>query len=318
MSGFVAGPEHAGTRLDVAVAEHLGASRSSVASRIAAGEVTVDGRCVGKQHRLRAGEHVEVHPPASEAGPAAPPLPPVRYEDAHLLVVAKPAGLVVHPGHGHPGGTLVDALRAAAVPLAPAGGDTRPGIVHRLDRDTTGLLVVAKTDAAYAGLVDALRERRVARRYLALVEGRPRDRRGRIEGPIGRDPRDRVRFAVVADGRPAVTSYTVLEVGSVTTARGRDEVALLSCELGTGRTHQVRVHLSTMGHPLVGDATYRGSATLARAIGIDRPALHAAHLAFVHPVTGDEVAVDEPLPSDLADALVRAGIALPPAVAGPG
>ena len=190
--------------------------------------------------------------------------------------------------------------------------------MHRLDRDTTGLLVVAKTDAAYAGLVDALHDRRVVRRYLALVEGHPRDRRGRIEGPIGRDPRDRVRFAVVADGRPAVTRYTVLSVGSVETTRGVVEVAWLSCELGTGRTHQVRVHLSTMGHPLVGDTTYRGSATLARAVGIERPALHAAHLAFTHPITGAEVAVDEPLPGDLAAALARAGIDVPSEGPGPG
>ena len=318
MTGFVAGPQHEGLRLDVALAQHLGSSRSQAAARIAAGEVRVDGRPVGKQHRLRPGESIEVADPVQQPQEPPPPLPPLRYEDEHLLVVAKPAGLVVHRGAGHHGDTLVDALREAGIPLAEAGGSDRPGIVHRLDRDTTGLLIVAKTDAAHAGLVALLRERHVARHYLAVAEGCPRERRGRVEGPIGRDPRNRVRFAVVAGGRPAVTRYEVLEVGALHAEGHRHEVAYLACRLETGRTHQVRVHLSGMGHPLVGDVAYGASRALAQAGEMERPALHAAHVSFRHPITEVRVSVDEPLPADLVQLLTRAGITPPPAEAAGG
>jgi 23S rRNA pseudouridine1911/1915/1917 synthase len=309
VNGFAVGDDRAGTRLDVAVADHLGCSRSQAAARIAAGEVTVDGAAGTKQHRLRPGQHVEVADPVPPPAPPAPSPPPIRHRDDHLLVVAKPAGLVVHPGPGHPHGTLVDALAAAGVPLARAGGPERPGIVHRLDRDTSGLLVVASTDEAHAGLVDALRRRAVTRRYLAIVEGVPADPRGRIEGPIGRDPRDRVRFAVVADGKPAVTRYEVRGHGTVEDASGRRrEAAVLVCTLETGRTHQIRVHLSTLGHPVVGDRTYRASRVVDAALGLTRVALHAGALGFDHPVTGDRLEVVEPPPVDLAAALERLGI----------
>ncbi len=311
MTAFEVEADQAGTRIDVTVAAVVGCSRSQAAARIEAGQVLVDGATVAKRHRLRVGERVEVRDPDPATRAPAPPLPPVRYEDEHLLVVAKPVGLVVHPGHGHPSGTLVDALEAAGIPLAAAGGEGRPGIVHRLDRDTSGLMVVAKTDLAYHGLVAALRERTVERRYLALVQGRPGDDRGWIDGPIGRDPRDRTRFAVVADGKPARTRYRLLSAGRVESGDDEVEVSLLACELATGRTHQVRVHLSTLGHPLVGDPVYRGSRRLADVLGLQRPGLHAAHVAFAHPVAGQRVVIDEPLPDDLVTALTRAGISPP-------
>jgi 23S rRNA pseudouridine1911/1915/1917 synthase len=312
VSDFEVDEAAAGTRLDVALADHLGVSRSRAAARILAGEVLVDGVAGSKQHRLRAGESITLLEPPTPAPVEVPPMPPVRYEDEHLLVVAKPAGLVVHPGAGTPHGTLVDALRGAGVELADGGDDRRPGIVHRLDRDTSGLLVVAKSAAAYAGLVEALRERRVARRYLALVAGLPARPRGRIEGPIGRDPGDRLRFAVVADGKPATTRYELLADGDAPEMEpGRGTVALLACRLLTGRTHQIRVHLTELGHPIVGDPVYRPKRSLARALGLERPFLHAAALGFVHPVTGTDIALQEPLPDELVAALDTVGIAVP-------
>jgi 23S rRNA pseudouridine1911/1915/1917 synthase len=312
VSGFEVDQDAAGVRLDVALADHLGVSRSRAAARILAGEVLVDGSAASKQHRLRVGERIALLEPPTPAPADVPPMPPVRYEDEHLLVVAKPAGLVVHPGAGTPHGTLVDALRGAGVELADGGDDQRPGIVHRLDRDTSGLLVVAKSAAAYTGLVAALRERRVARRYLALVAGVPARPRGRIEGPIGRDPGDRLKFAVVTDGKPAVTRYELLADGDAPAMEpGRGTVALLACRLLTGRTHQIRVHLTELGHPIVGDPVYGPRRSLARALGLERPFLHAAALGFVHPVTGADVAVHEPLPPALVAALEVVGIAVP-------
>jgi 23S rRNA pseudouridine1911/1915/1917 synthase len=313
VSGFTAGTDDDGTRLDVALAAHLGCSRSQAAARIGAGDVEVDGVVVAKQHRLRAGQRVTVAAPATVPPVAPPPLPPIRHRDEHLLVVAKPAGLVVHPGHGRPHGTLVDALAGAGIALAPAGGADRPGIVHRLDRDTSGLLVVASTDEAHAGLVRALQRREVTRRYVALVEGVPANPRGRIEAPIGRDPRDRLRFAVVTGGKPAVTRYVVRGHGTVVDASGRQrEVAVLACTLETGRTHQIRVHLSTLGHPVVADPTYRGSRAVAEALGLTRTALHAGGLAFDHPVTGERIEVTEPLPADLRAAVAALGLSEDP------
>jgi 23S rRNA pseudouridine1911/1915/1917 synthase len=309
VTGFTAGPDEAGARLDVALAARLGWSRSQAAARITGGAVRVDGVQVGKQHRLREGQHVTVDEPRELPAVAAPSLPPVRYRDEHLLVVAKPAGMVVHPGHGRPHGTLVDALAGAGIPLAPAGGEDRPGIVHRLDRETSGLLVVASTDEAHAGLVRALQRREVTRRYVALVEGVPANARGRIEAPIGRDPRDRLRFAVVTDGKPAVTRYVTRGSGTVVDSSGRRrEVAVLACTLETGRTHQIRVHLSTLGHPVVADPTYRSSRVVAESLGLTRTALHAGLLALDHPITGERIEVTEPLPADLAAAVSVLGL----------
>jgi 23S rRNA pseudouridine1911/1915/1917 synthase len=301
-----------GVRLDVWLARTLATTRARAAARIDAGEVTVDGRPARRSHRVEGGQRIAVAAEVAAPEIAAPPLPPVRHRDEHLLVIAKPAGLVVHPGPGHAGGTLVDALRAAGIPLAAAGGEGRPGIVHRLDRDTSGLLAVACSDAAHAGLVEALRRRAVTRRYLALVDGVPDSPVGRIEAPIGRDPDHRRRFATVPGGKEAVTRYATIATGLV----GDRPVALLACRLETGRTHQIRVHLTAIGHPVLGDPVYGPRPAVAAALGLDRPALHAGRLAFDHPVTGGRVDVTEPLPDDLATALGRAGIAVPdPALA---
>lgn len=315
---FVVTERDDGDRLDVAVARTLALPRAQVAARIDGGDVTVDGAPARRSHRVRAGERVALAAAADEPGQPAPSLPPVRFRDEHLVVLAKPTGLVVHPGPGHADGTLVDALVAAGVPLAPAGGEGRPGIVHRLDRDTTGLLVVACTDPVHEALVDALRRRDVTRRYLALVAGVPDNRVGRIEAPIGRDPDHRRRFATVPDGKPAVTRYTTVATGHV------DErpVSLLACRLESGRTHQIRVHLTAIGHPVVGDTVYGPRPAIAAALGLDRPALHAGRLAFTHPVTGEVIDLAEPLPEDLAAALRRAGLEVPDVAAvlgdGPG
>lgn len=301
----------AGRRLDVLLADRLGESRSRAAARIDRGEVTLDGAPLAKSYTVSPGERIVVAaPPREPTGAAGVAPPPIRYEDEHLLVVAKPAGLVVHPGTGHPAGTLVQALADAGVPLAPAAGEDRPGIVHRLDRDTSGLLLVAKTDTAYVALVTALKRRRVQRRYVALVEGEPASPKGRIEAPLGRDPADRKRFAVIAGGKHAVTRYEVDRVGSV----GSDQphpVALLACELETGRTHQIRVHLSAAGHPVVGDRTYGARRDLAHELGLERFFLHAAALRLAHPVTGVPLGIDEPLPGELVEALQRAGLGPP-------
>jgi 23S rRNA pseudouridine1911/1915/1917 synthase len=304
---FVAAASDEGDRLDVVLARNLGLTRAQVAARIDAGEVTVDATVARRSHRVRPGESIRLAAVAATPATPAPALPPVRYRDEHLLVLAKPAGLVVHPGPGHAAGTLVDALVAAGIPLAAAGGEERPGIVHRLDRDTTGLLVVASSDEAHAGLVEALRQRAVTRRYLTLVAGVPTARNGRIEAPIGRDPQHRRRFATVPDGKPATTRYRTLATGLA----GDRPVALLACRLESGRTHQIRVHLTAIGHPVVGDRVYGPRPALAAAAGLDRPALHAGRLAFVHPVTGERVDVVESVPDDLAAALTRVGIVVP-------
>jgi 23S rRNA pseudouridine1911/1915/1917 synthase len=309
---FVVDLTHDGQRLDVVVAEVLGVSRSAAAQRIDAGGVTVGGRPARRSRTLVEGEVVEMPPvPVVEAGPA-PALPPVRYRDEHLLIVAKPPGLVVHPGAGHQSDTLVDALLEAGVPLADGGDPTRPGIVHRLDRDTSGLLVVASTTAAFTGLVAMLAERSITRRYLALLAGTPPEPRGVVDAPIGRHPNRRTRFAVVADGRPARTRYRVLGEGEVMAADGSSRsVTSVVCGLETGRTHQIRVHLDAVGAPVAGDPVYGTDRTTALALGLERPALHAAHLAFDHPVTGERIELTEPLTADLALAWSRAGLVAP-------
>lgn len=310
MTSFRVDDEQAGQRLDVVLADVLGTSRNQVVSRLTAGEITVNGQLVGKQHRLRVGETVEVGAAAVPASSPAPPLPPVRYRDEHLVVLAKPPGLVVHPGAGHRDDTLVQALEAAGIPLAPAGGPERPGIVHRLDRDTSGLLIVACTDTAHERLVAALAAREIERRYLAVVIGEPTNARGRIEAPIGRDPASRTRYGVVADGKPAVTRYATQGVGRVG-GELRAAVSLVACTLETGRTHQIRVHLAAIGHPVVGDVTYGSRPAVAAALGAGRPLLHAASLRFTHPVTGQRITLDEPPPDDLVAACAQVGITMP-------
>jgi 23S rRNA pseudouridine1911/1915/1917 synthase len=289
--------EAAGLRLDRFLAG-LGAvgSRSAAERLIAAGEVTVDGAGGTKSLRLQGGEEVAFAPPSPASGrPESADLGlPIAYEDDWLLVVDKPAGVVTHPAPGVHEPTLVEGLVERGI----AGGDDpeRPGIVHRLDRDTSGLLVVARDDTTQRRLAEALRARRIDRRYVALVHGRPPSVRGTIEAPIGRDPLDIGRMAVDGRGaRDAVTRFASLEALAHHT--------LLRVTLETGRTHQIRVHLAAIRHPVVGDPLYgRGGAEL----GLDRQFLHAAELAFEHPQTGERLELASPLPADLADALQRA------------
>ena len=298
----VAGAEAAGRRLDEVVAELAGTSRAQAARWAGDGLVEVDGRPRPKAHRLRGGERLAWTPPPPPAagGPVAEDRPlTVRYEDDRLLVVAKPAGLVVHPGPGHPTGTLVNALLGRAGTSLSAGGGAadRPGIVHRLDKDTSGLLLVAKDDATHLALARDLAAHRVERRYLALVQGRLPAEEGTVDAPVGRHPRDRKRMAVVPTGRPAVTHWRVLETFPA--------VQLVEATLETGRTHQVRVHLASLRHPLAGDRTYGADPTLAARLGLPRPFLHAWRLAFDHPWTGTRVDLTEPLPPDLQGVLDR-------------
>jgi 23S rRNA pseudouridine1911/1915/1917 synthase len=274
--------EAAGQRLDRFLADVLG-SRAAAERAVAAGAL-VDGARRPKSHRLAGGEEVTLAP---EAAPPArrPDLPQVRiaYEDEHVLVVDKPAGLVVHPGAGHAADTLVDVLAGRI-----AGGDPeRPGIVHRLDRDTSGLMVVARTPEAYEGLSRLVRERALERTYLAVVRGRPRSRRGRIDAPIGRDRRHPTRISLDTDSpREAVTNFEVEHL--------YERHALLRVRLETGRMHQIRVHLAAIDLPVVGDPTYG-----AHDPSLARQFLHAARLAFPHPVTGARVEATSPLPDDL-------------------
>lgn len=285
-----------GERVDRAIAFLTGWSRSDVRALVSAGDVLVGGRVVARSHRLREGEVVEVlgEPPADDL-PGPQPVPvDVRYEDTDVIVVAKPAGLVVHPGAGHTHGTLVHGLLARFPELAAVGDPARPGIVHRLDRETSGLLVVARTEPAYQFLVDALTRHDVERCYLALVWGAPDSLRGVIDAPIGRSVRRRTRMAVRESGRPARTAYEVMHTFTA------PEVALVECRLETGRTHQIRVHLAAIGHPVVGDGAYGGARP---GVTPGRPFLHATRLEFRHPSTGVPMRFDEPLPPDLAGTL---------------
>jgi len=283
----------AGERLDVFLAAHAG-SRSAAQRLIDGGHVTVDGAERPKRHVLAGGETIAVAAP--EAVAAAPDAPPatfrIAYEDDHLLVVDKPPGIVVHPAPGHRTGTLVQALAGRV-----AGGDDpeRPGVVHRLDRDTSGLLVLARDEATHAALKAALARRDLVREYVALVEGRPPARSGTIDAPLGRDRRVRTRRSSDTDeGRPAVTHFEVV--------RALPEDTLLRVRLETGRTHQIRAHLLAIGHPVAGDPEYGAAGRH----GLQRQFLHAARLAFAHPATGAPVDIRSALPPDLAAALARA------------
>lgn len=285
-----------GRRLDVAVAEALGVSRSQAGDLVRAGAVSVAGRVERKSYRVAAGDVIEI---AEE--PASPPPVPegveVVFEDDHLLVVSKPAGVVTHAAPGLREATLVDALRAGGRELASQPGPDRPGIVHRLDRDVSGLLLVAKTDEAYAALTGAMSRREIERTYLALVVGVPEVDRGKIDAPIGRSPRHPTRMAVLPEGRPAVTWFRV--------AQRYLGATLLEVRLETGRTHQIRTHLAAIGHPIVGDAAYGHDPALAKRLGLRRPFLHATRLAFDHPVTGVRVEVSSPLPPPLERTLAE-------------
>jgi 23S rRNA pseudouridine1911/1915/1917 synthase len=281
-------------RVDRVVALVTGCSRSEAQELVAAGLVHVEGRPVAKSRRLHQGEQVEVTGEPERRGlPQPEDLPiDVRYEDDDVLVIAKPAGLVVHPGAGHHDGTLVNALLHRYPGIAGVGDPERPGIVHRLDVDTSGLLVVALSQAAYEVLVAVLAAREVERRYLALAMGTFATPRGIIDAPIGRSTQRRTRMAVAEGGREARTEFTVLE--------SFGDRTLVELKLQTGRTHQIRVHLAAVDHPVAGDRTYGGGRAAAACA---RPFLHAHRLAFDHPVTGVRVALDDPLPPELQSVL---------------
>ncbi len=300
------GPGEKG-RLDRFVADRLELSRTRVQALVAQGRVLVDGHAPRKSERVEEGSEVVVEIPPAETVEMLPEDLPVSivYEDEHLLVVDKAAGMVVHPAPGHRAGTLVNALLFHVPDLPGVGGRLRPGIVHRLDRDTSGLLVVAKSDKAHVTLADALRRRRVKRLYRAACWGHLEESPVTVDAPIGRDPRDRKRMAVVEGGRRAVTRARVRERWL--------RADLLDVALQTGRTHQIRVHLAHIGHPVVGDQVYgarwvRGMGGTERgwARELDRRTprhfLHAAELMFEHPVTGERMRFRSPLPGDLAAA----------------
>jgi 23S rRNA pseudouridine1911/1915/1917 synthase len=288
--------ESAGERLDryLASLPEVG-SRGSAERLLESGDVLVDGRRRPKSHRLAGGEELEFEAPARDTAALEPEAMDLRiaYEDEHLIVVDKPAGVVVHPAPGHASGTLVHGLLAHDV----GGGATeRPGIVHRLDRDTSGLMVVARTDEAHARLQELVRKHGLERHYSALVVGHPRSRTGRIEAPIGRDRRDPLRRSLDTDTpRDAITHFEVIEL--------LPRHSLLDVSLETGRTHQIRVHLSAIGLPVAGDPVYGRP----RELGLERQFLHARRLAFPHPFTQETVDVESPLPADLQQALEQAG-----------
>jgi 23S rRNA pseudouridine1911/1915/1917 synthase len=269
-------------------------SRAAAERLVARGAVLVDGVARSKSHRLAGDEEIRFEPPEAppDAEPEAEPAGlRVAWEDEHLFVVDKPAGVVVHPGAGHAQGTLAGALRGRG---ATGGPEERAGIVHRLDRDTSGLLVVARSEEAFGRLQSLVRQRALEREYLALVRGRPRSRRGRIEAPIGRDRNHPTRQSLdTATPRDAVTHFDVEQV--------LPEHALLRVRLETGRTHQIRVHLATIDLPVVGDRTYG-----IQGLGLERQFLHACRLAFPHPVTGEPLDVSSELPGELQDALALA------------
>jgi 23S rRNA pseudouridine1911/1915/1917 synthase len=286
-------PEAAGTRLDRFLAEPLG-SRARAQSLIDAGSVLVDGRAQPKRHTLTAGAQVRVTPAAAPELVVASPAPfTVVYEDQHLLVVDKPAGVVVHPARGHWTGTLAQALAGRG---ADGGEPWRAGLVHRLDRDTSGLLVVAKSDDVLRALKALLAARELRREYLALVAGHPEARAGTIDAPVGRDRRDRLLMSIDTDEPREARTHFELE-------RLLPGAALLRVTLETGRTHQIRVHMAAIGHPVCGDPQYGKAGEY----GLPRQFLHAAGLAFVHPVTGEPIDVSSPLPEDLVAALAAAG-----------
>ena len=285
--------DRSGERLDLFVPRRVPAlTRSRVQRLIDEGLVTIDGRRTPKAGaRLETGQRVQVSVPPPESTPLQPEPIPLRivHEDQDLLVVDKPAGLAVHPSPGHSSHTLVHAVLAHCPDdLSGIGGEKRPGIVHRLDKDTSGLIIVAKNDAAHLALARQLKERKVAKTYLALVEGRIDPPEGIIDAPIGRHPRHRKRMAAIAGGRHARTRYRVL--------REVDGRSLVEVRPETGRTHQIRVHFASLGHPIVGDSLYgRRDAPAA----LTRQFLHAQRLAFTHPRTGDRLQLEAPLPEDL-------------------
>jgi len=287
-----------GERLDAALARMFGLSRAQAADLIGTGAVLIEGRPAAKSDRITGGQWLDVTlppPPRISASPDPVPGLIVRYEDADIIVVDKPVGVAAHPTPGWTGPTVLAGLQAAGHQVATSGAAERQGIVHRLDAGTTGVMVVAKSEHAYRVLKQAFRDRAVDKRYHALVQGHPDPLRGTIDAPIGRHPAGDGRFAVVADGRPAITHYDTLEAFRA--------ASLLDVGLETGRTHQIRVHMAAVRHPCVGDRLYGADPVLARRLGLSRQWLHAVTLSFAHPADGRRVEFTSPYPADLAAAL---------------
>ncbi len=290
-----------GLRLDAALSRLFGVSRSTAARIIDSGGASLDGRVRGKGDRVLAGAVLDVELPEPDTSPLPPPQVVdglrVVHEDADIIVVDKPVGVAAHPSPGWEGPTVIGGLAAAGHRVATSGAQERQGVVHRLDVGTTGLMVVAKSERAYTVLKDAFRERTVDKRYHTLVQGHPDPLTGTVDAPIDRHPTASYRFAVVAEGRPSVTHYETIEAFR--------HASLLEIHLETGRTHQIRVHMSALRHPCVGDVQYGADPTLAARLGLARQWLHAVRLSFAHPDDGRWVSFESPYPADLRAALDR-------------
>jgi len=289
-----------GERLDAALARMFGFSRAGAADLIAAGDVLVDGRPAAKSDRVTAGAELSVTlppPPGASVAVTAEPVPGmgILYEDDDIVVVDKPRGVAAHPTPGWTGPTVIGGLLGAGHRVSTSGAAERQGIVHRLDANTTGVMVVAKSEPAYSALKQAFRDRTVSKTYHALIQGHPDPLHGTVDAPIGRHPSGDGRFAVTADGRPSVTHYDTMEAFRA--------ASLLSVGLETGRTHQIRVHMAALRHPCCGDLLYGADPVLAAHLGLTRQWLHAVRLSFEHPSTGREVIFESPYPDDLAHAL---------------
>jgi 23S rRNA pseudouridine1911/1915/1917 synthase len=299
--------EDAGQRIDSLAAHYTGMSRSRAARHVEEGHVLVNGRSVKPSVKLRLGDAVSINlPEPSQPDDTLIPediLLRILFRDEHLVVIDKPAGFVVYPAAGHRSGTLMNALRHLVGPLSAPGGPLRPGVVHRLDKDTSGVMVVALDDAAYYSLVEQFRARTIQREYRALVFGCPRAEEGEIDAQIGRSTADRKKMSIRSRrGKEARTSWKLL--------RKLNGAALVSAKLGTGRTHQIRVHFLSLGHPVLGDRTYgeKTSITLSgKRIAFPRQMLHAATLGFLHPVSNEWISFESPLPADMEKALIELG-----------
>jgi 23S rRNA pseudouridine1911/1915/1917 synthase len=295
-------------RIDSALARVLGLSRSVIVKLLESNEVSLGHRILSKSDKVQSGQIITVLLPQPPSDIAIPPTPlddlEIVYQDTDLVIVNKPVGCAAHPSPGWVGPTVVGALVAAGIPLTSSGPAERQGIVQRLDVGTSGLMMVAKTDAAYLKLKDMFRNREIKKIYHALAQGHIEPAVGTIDAPIDRHPKEDYKMAVVTDGKPSVTHYEVIEYYR--------SVSLLKVELETGRTHQIRVHMSAIRHPLVGDLTYGADPNLAQEIGVTRPWLHAQALEFNHPISGLPVSVTATYPRDLTDSLSRLSDAVLP------
>jgi 23S rRNA pseudouridine1911/1915/1917 synthase len=295
-------------RIDSVLAKVLGLSRSVIVKLLDSAEVSLGHRTLGKSDKVQSGQVITVLMPEPPSGIAIPPTPlddlKIVYQDTDLVIVNKPVGCAAHPSPGWTGPTVVGALVAAGIPLTSSGPAERQGIVQRLDVGTSGLMMVAKTDAAYLKLKDMFRNREIKKIYHALAQGHLEPAIGTIDAPIDRHPKEDYKMAVVSDGKPSITHYEVIEY--------HRSVSLLKVELETGRTHQIRVHMSAIRHPLVGDLTYGADPNLAQEIGVNRPWLHAQALEFTHPISGLPISVTADYPRDLTDSLSRLSDAVLP------